>query len=170
MGVAIVTGGTRGIGLAISKALIAEGHKVAAIYHGNEEAAESFRKETGGAAYKFDAVQHFGFYVRGHIRFDIAWTNCIDGDALGCGFKRQRLRKTNQAGLGRGIIDLPKLPLLAIDAADINDASKIALPHAVNDQAAHIEAGRQIRLDHIMPVFRVHFMQHAIARDPGIVN
>lgn len=58
MGVAIVTGGTRGIGLAISKALIAEGHKVAAIYHGNEEAAEIFRKETGGAAYKFDVADY----------------------------------------------------------------------------------------------------------------
>ncbi|MGB4058223.1 MAG: acetoacetyl-CoA reductase [Alphaproteobacteria bacterium] len=58
MTVAIVTGGTRGIGLAISKALLKDGHKVAAIYHGNEEAAEGFRKETGGAAYKFDVADY----------------------------------------------------------------------------------------------------------------
>lgn len=56
--VAVVTGGTRGIGLAISKALIAEGYKVAAIYHGNEEAAEIFRKEHKGAAYKFDVADY----------------------------------------------------------------------------------------------------------------
>ncbi|HIL28490.1 MAG TPA: SDR family NAD(P)-dependent oxidoreductase, partial [Micavibrio sp.] len=37
--VAVVTGGTRGIGLSISNALIAEGHKVAAVYFGNNEAA-----------------------------------------------------------------------------------------------------------------------------------
>ncbi len=52
--VAIVTGGTRGIGFEISKALSADGFKVAAIYHGNEEAAEAFRKELGGMAVKCD--------------------------------------------------------------------------------------------------------------------
>ncbi|HBH26785.1 MAG TPA: beta-ketoacyl-ACP reductase [Rhodospirillaceae bacterium] len=51
--VAIVTGGTRGIGLAISHALMKAGTKVAALYHGNEEAAEAFRKE-GGMALKAD--------------------------------------------------------------------------------------------------------------------
>lgn len=57
-GVAIVTGGTRGIGLDISKALIADGYKVAAIYHGNEEAAQKFRDETGHHAYKFDVADY----------------------------------------------------------------------------------------------------------------
>ena len=55
-GVAVVTGGTRGIGLEISKALINDGYKIAAIYHGNEEAAQKFREETGHAAYKFDVA------------------------------------------------------------------------------------------------------------------
>lgn len=52
--VAIVTGGTRGIGLEISKALAANGFKVAAIYHGNEGAAKAFKEETGQAAFKAD--------------------------------------------------------------------------------------------------------------------
>ena len=52
--VAIVTGGTRGIGGAISKALSAAGHKVAANYAGNEEAAKTFRDKTGIAAYRWD--------------------------------------------------------------------------------------------------------------------
>ncbi|WP_119422017.1 acetoacetyl-CoA reductase [Desertibaculum subflavum] len=52
--VAIVTGGTRGIGAAISKALKAAGHKVAANYGGNDEAASKFRQETGIATYKWD--------------------------------------------------------------------------------------------------------------------
>lgn len=56
--VAIVTGGTRGIGYNISKALIADGYKVAAIYHGNEEAAQKFRDETGHSAYKFDVADY----------------------------------------------------------------------------------------------------------------
>lgn len=54
--VAIVTGGTRGIGLEVSKALIADGYFVAAIYAGNKQAADAFEAETGGAAYKVDVT------------------------------------------------------------------------------------------------------------------
>jgi acetoacetyl-CoA reductase len=52
--VAIVTGGTRGIGAAISKALKAAGYKVAANYAGNDEAAQKFKTETGIPVYKWD--------------------------------------------------------------------------------------------------------------------
>src|SRR5690606_30148183 len=52
--VALVTGGTRGIGAAISKALKDVGHTVVANYAGNDAAAEAFREETGIAIYKFD--------------------------------------------------------------------------------------------------------------------
>ncbi len=52
--VAVVTGGTRGIGAAISKALKAAGYAVAANYAGNDAAAESFRAETGIAVHKWD--------------------------------------------------------------------------------------------------------------------
>ena len=52
--VALVTGGTRGIGAAISKALKAAGYKVAASYAGNDEAATKFKAETGIPVYKWD--------------------------------------------------------------------------------------------------------------------
>src|ERR1700687_4637818 len=52
--VALVTGGTRGIGAAISKALKAAGYKVAATYAGNDAAAEKFKAETGIPVYKWD--------------------------------------------------------------------------------------------------------------------
>jgi acetoacetyl-CoA reductase len=52
--VAIVTGGTRGIGAAIAKSLKGAGHTVAAVYAGNVEAAERFKAETGIAVYKWD--------------------------------------------------------------------------------------------------------------------
>ena len=53
---AIVTGGTRGIGAAISVALSEDGHKVAATYAGNDEAAEAFKTETGISVYRFDVA------------------------------------------------------------------------------------------------------------------
>lgn len=52
--VALVSGGTRGIGGAISKALKAAGYKVAANYAGNDEAANKFKIETGIPVFKWD--------------------------------------------------------------------------------------------------------------------
>ena len=52
--VALVTGGTRGIGAAISVALKDAGYKVAATYGGNDAAANAFNEETGIAVYKWD--------------------------------------------------------------------------------------------------------------------
>ncbi|WP_066717123.1 MULTISPECIES: acetoacetyl-CoA reductase [Hyphomicrobiales] len=52
--VALVTGGTRGIGAAISRALQEAGHKVAASYAGNDEAAAKFQAETGIPVFKWD--------------------------------------------------------------------------------------------------------------------
>ena len=54
--VAIVTGGTRGIGKAICMALKAAGHTVAATYHGNDEAAQAFTKATGVHSFKWDVA------------------------------------------------------------------------------------------------------------------
>jgi acetoacetyl-CoA reductase len=52
----IVTGGTRGIGAAISTTLQQAGHKVAATYAGNDEAAQRFHDESGISVYKFDVA------------------------------------------------------------------------------------------------------------------
>jgi acetoacetyl-CoA reductase len=64
--VAIVTGGTRGIGEAISLALQEKGFTVAANYGGNAERAVAFTKATGIPSYRWDVGDHQG---------------CIDGCA-----------------------------------------------------------------------------------------
>src|SRR6056297_3388577 len=56
--VALVTGGSRGIGASISKALKAEGHAVAATYAGNEEKARAFTEETGIKTYKWNVADY----------------------------------------------------------------------------------------------------------------
>jgi acetoacetyl-CoA reductase len=55
---ALVTGGSRGIGAAISKALKAEGYNVAATYAGNDEAAAAFTAETGIKTYKWNVADY----------------------------------------------------------------------------------------------------------------
>tara|TARA_B100001121_G_scaffold286456_1_gene282999 strand:+ start:651 stop:1373 length:723 start_codon:yes stop_codon:yes gene_type:complete len=56
--VALVTGGSRGIGAAISLALKNEGYKVAATYAGNDEAASRFSNDTGIKTYKWNVASY----------------------------------------------------------------------------------------------------------------
>ena len=55
---ALVTGGTRGIGAAISIALKSAGYSVAANYAGNDEAAQTFKNETGIPVYKWSVADY----------------------------------------------------------------------------------------------------------------
>jgi len=55
---ALVTGGSRGIGAAISQALTAAGYKVAATYAGNDEKANAFKTETGIPVFKWDVSSY----------------------------------------------------------------------------------------------------------------
>ncbi len=54
--VAVVTGGTRGIGADIAIKLKADGYKVAANYAGNDEKASKFKADTGIDVFKFDVA------------------------------------------------------------------------------------------------------------------
>lgn len=56
--VAVVTGGSRGIGAAISRALMEQGRTVVATYGGNDEAARAFGEETGIKTYKWSVADY----------------------------------------------------------------------------------------------------------------
>jgi len=63
---ALVTGGTRGLGGAISLALRDAGYRVAAVYHKDAEAAQAFAGQHGVAVYQWDVAD---------------WQACVDGVA-----------------------------------------------------------------------------------------
>lgn len=56
--IAIVTGGSRGIGAAVSKALKASGYTVAATFSSNDQKAEEFTEETGIKTYRWDVADY----------------------------------------------------------------------------------------------------------------
>jgi len=56
--IAVVTGGTRGIGASISEALLKADYRVAATYQGNDAAALKFTEKTGAQTYKFDVASY----------------------------------------------------------------------------------------------------------------
>jgi acetoacetyl-CoA reductase len=69
--VALVTGGTRGIGAAVSKALASAGYRVAATYGGNVEAATRFHDETGIPIFQWD-VGDFDACAEGAAKVEAA--------------------------------------------------------------------------------------------------
>ena len=58
--IALVTGGTRGIGRAVSERLLAEGRRVVAVYGQDDEAAEAFRLDTGAPVFRCDVSSYDG--------------------------------------------------------------------------------------------------------------
>ena len=56
--IALVTGGSRGIGASISKKLKQDGFSVAATYAGNDEAASAFTAETGIKTFKWNVANY----------------------------------------------------------------------------------------------------------------
>src|SRR3954471_24097305 len=102
--VTIVTGGTRGIGEAVSIALRDMGMKVAANYAGNEQRAREFSDRTGIASYKWDVADHEASQqgVR-QVESDLGPVDVLVNNA---GITRDATMKRMDAGKWREVIDV----------------------------------------------------------------
>jgi hypothetical protein len=106
-----------------------------------------------------------------HFGADIAGADRVHGDAGPRAFLRQRLGEAQVAGLGGGIVGLPRLPLLSVDRRDVDDAAELAVTHARPQRMGHVEQAGQVGVDHLFPLLPGrHLVEHRVAGDAGIVH
>ena len=116
--VAVVTGGTRGIGAAIAKALKAAGCKVAANYAGNDEAAQKFKAATGIPVFKWD-VSSFDSCAQGiNQRFQVGSKVLSGLEPAATGDHNARFGQVGAVGFD--LVELDKLHLPGRGVANAN--------------------------------------------------
>ena len=174
--VAIVTGGTRGIGKAISIALKNAGHKVAANYGGNDEAAKAFTAETGIPSYKWDVgdfkacqegiaqvvkevgpveivVNNAGITRDGtmHKMSYEQWREVIDTNLGACfNMCRAVIDSMRQRGFGR-IVNIGSINGQAGQYGQVNYAAAKSGIHGFTKALAQEGAGKNITVNAIAP-------------------
>lgn len=174
--VAIVTGGTRGIGAAISKLLHQSGYKVAANYAGNEEKARAFEAETGIKAYKWSVadytacaegvkkverelgpvdivVNNAGITRDGtmHRMSEPQWQEVIDTNLGGCfNMCRATIDGMRERGFGR-IVNIGSINGQAGQYGQVNYAAAKSGIHGFTKALAQEGAARGITVNAIAP-------------------
>lgn len=174
--VALVTGGTRGIGEAISITLKDKGYKVAANYAGNDQAAAEFTKRTGIPAYKFD-VGNFSACAEGikKITTDLGpveilvnnagitrdttinrmdvdqWEDVIRTNLTSCfNLSRLVIENMREEGFGR-IINIGSINGQAGQYGQVNYAAAKSGIHGFTKALAQEGAGKGITVNAIAP-------------------
>ena len=74
------------------------------------------------------------------------------------------------ARLGSGVVDLAVLTGLTVNRTDVDDSAEAAFAHAVEHRVTHAEAGRQIGLNDLVPLFETHLVHGTVTGDSGIVD
>ena len=188
--VAIVTGGTRGIGAAVSRMLKDRGYKVAATYAGNEDAAQKFKAETGIAVYKFDVGDFAACQsVIAQIEKDLGpidvlvnnagitrdstmrkltrdmWDQVIDTNLGSCfNMSKAVWEGMNARGFGR-IVNIGSINGQAGQYGQVNYAAAKSGIHGFTKALAQEGAGRGITVNAVAPGYVDTEMVRAVPKD-----
>ena len=175
--IAVVTGGTRGIGAAIAKGLHDKGYRVAANYAGNDARAEAFSEATGIPVFKFDVsdfqqcqdgitriTEHFGGPVDVLInnagitrdgtlhRMDVdSWQAVLDTNLGSCyNMSRCVIDFMRERGFGR-IVNVGSINGQAGQYGQVNYAAAKSGIHGFTKALAQEGAGKGITVNAIAP-------------------
>ena len=185
--VAIVTGGTRGIGAAISVLLNKNGYKVAANYGGNDATAKAFENDTGIKAYKWD-VSDFDACAKGVARVEAdlgpvevvvnnagitrdgvmhkmtptQWQQVIDTDLGSCfNMSRAVIEGMRERGFGR-IVNIGSVNGQAGQYGQVNYAAAKSGIHGFTKALAQESASKGITVNAIAPGYIATDMVKAV--------
>jgi acetoacetyl-CoA reductase len=135
--VALVTGGTRGIGAAICRALQAAGSRVAANYGGNDEAAAKFNAETGIPTFKWD-VSDFDASAEGvsRVQAEVGPIDVLVNNAgiTRDGFFHKMTKEQWRAVLGTNLDSLFNVTRPVIDGMRARNFGRIVVISSINGQ------------------------------------
>ena len=186
---ALVTGGVRGIGAAAARALLKDGHRVAATYHGNDAAARAFHDETGVPVYKWDVADHaacaagvskvaadFGAPVdilvnNAGVTRDVMfhkmapddWRAVIETDLVSCfNMTRQVIVPMREAGFGR-VINIASINAQKGQMGQTNYSAAKAGLIGFTKALALESAGRGITVNAVAPGYIATDMVAAVA-------
>jgi acetoacetyl-CoA reductase len=150
--VAVVTGGTRGIGEAISVGLKDAGYKVAAVYAGNDEKAQEFSERTGISVFKWD-VSNFDACKDGvlHRMSFEQWNDVVATNLTSCfNMCRNVIDGMRERGFGR-IVNIGSINGQAGQYGQVNYAAAKSGIHGFTKALAQEGAAKGITVNAIAP-------------------
>ena len=161
--VAIVTGGTRGIGAAVSIALKDAGYAVAANYGGNEERARKFTDETGIPAYKFD-VSNYDACVAGvaKITEELGPVEVLVNNA---GITRDGTMHKMDAGNWQAVIDTNLGSCFNMSRSVIEGMRERKFGRIVNIGSINGQAGQYGQVNYAAAKSGIHGFTKALAQE-----
>ncbi len=166
--VAVVTGGTRGIGEAISVKLNDKGYTVAATYAGNDEAAEAFKNRTGISVYKFDVSDFDGCQQAiGQIEADLGPVSVLVNNA---GITRDSTLHKMGQDKWQQVIDTNLGSCFNMCRAVIEGMRERKFGRIVNVGSVNGRAGQYGQVNYAAAKSGIHGFTKALAREGAAVN
>ena len=161
--VAAVTGGTRGIGAAVARALDAAGYRVVAVYAGNDERARAFEAETGISIYKWD-VSDFAACEAGVARV-AADAGPVEVLVNNAGITRDATMHRMTRDMWRAVIDTNLGSCFNMARCVIDDMRRRGFGRIVNIGSINGQAGQYGQVNYAAAKSGIHGFTKALAQE-----
>jgi acetoacetyl-CoA reductase len=166
--IAVVTGGTRGIGEAISIKLKDKGYTVAATYASNDEAADAFKSQTGISVYKFDVSDFDGCQQAiAQIEADLGPVSVLVNNA---GITRDSTLHKMAKDKWQQVIDTNLGSCFNMCRAVIEGMRERRFGRIVNVGSVNGRAGQYGQVNYAAAKSGIHGFTKALAREGAAVN
>jgi acetoacetyl-CoA reductase len=166
--VALVTGGTRGIGAAISRMLKLRGYEVAANYAGNDVAASAFKADTGVATYKFDVSDFDAVAVAvAQIEKDLGPIDIVVNNA---GITRDSTMRRLDRDMWDAVIDTNLGSCFNVSKAVWNSMNARGFGRIVNIGSINGQGGQYGQVNYAAAKSGIHGFTKALAQEGASKN